>query len=378
MPRYDYPTKTNKPWLLELPKGELPIEIDGFVYTAKNIYNSENRQLLLEKAVDYFLNHPFENEELSETYIKRQLLKLRKANESSVLKNSNIYNTSRLCLDVCRYFCKDTFWGVSTLDRPSINECFKDKDILTKVLQNRMGWCTTTEKLKGNDIGEQTYIFGINAKAVVKGLHSSMLSGNTSNFKPLVAKYILKNFGGKSVLDLSAGWVARAMAAWSLDMDYIGIDPLTSSAVNNLFKFLNYDKGTCYNSGSESFDYSQINTVDSIIVCPPYYKLEQYSIGQDTQSTEKFPVYEDWLNNYWKVSVERSTKKLNKNGKFILIMVETLDKYNLLSDMQKIIEDTGLKLVQDIPYKTTKSHLTNKRKNGESSKNTEHVLVFSF
>lgn len=375
------------------------VVIDGLEMTAKNIWDYEgSREDLLEKLVDYFYNEGFKPFiELSSDEIEDEIIKLIEANANSVLdKNSSLKNTSRLGLDICREFCQQSFYATKVNGTASIFNVYKDKDLLRKVLKNRLGWYTTTEKLVLEDgtvlKGEHPYLFDISHKMLVQGCHSAMVSANVSNFRPLVAKFLMQKFCPKygKVLDLSAGWGARFLAAFSLGLDYYGIDPMTAKELNNLWSFINsrsklldigfsmkydWDVKLIEGVSEDPISYDEIpNSIDYIIACPPYFKLEEYDCKKN--STNVYSNYEDWLSKYWHQTIKNAKDKMKNGAKFTLIMIEKWGKYELLKDMTDIIAQEGFIKIDELQYKTTQSHLTGKRESKKNSKSTEKVWTF--
>ena len=380
------------------------IVIDGLEMTAKNIWEHKGpREVLVEKLVDYFYNEGFKPFiELSDKEIEDEIVKLVKADANSVLdSDGSIKNTSRLGLSICRDFCQKSFYATRVNGTPSIYDVYKDKDLLRKVLKNRLGWYTTTEPLKLEDgtilEGEHPYLFDISHKMVVQGCHSAMVSANVSNFRPLVAKFLMQKFCSKygKVLDLSAGWGARFLAAFSLGLDYYGIDPMTTKELIDFYSFISLRKcqlnpelaqiektqntvwqTTFSENGSEVEDayISFPDDIDYAIVCPPYFKLEEYICEEN--STNVYPNYNDWLDKYWRKTVQNAKSKMKDGAKFTLIMIEKWEKFNLLDDMSKIIEQEGFKKIDEMSYKTARSHLTNKRKSKKINKDTEKIWTF--
>lgn len=375
------------------------VVIDGIEMTAKNIWEySGSRDKLVSKLVDYFYNEGFKPwNEMTDAAIEKDFLKLVNADANDVLdKDGSIKNTSRLCLGICRDFCQQSFYATKVNGTASIYDVYKDKILLEKVLKNRLGWYTTTEPLKLKDgtvlQGEHPYLFDISHKMLVQGAHSSMVSANVSNFRPLVAKFLMKKFcptNGK-VLDLSMGWGARMLAALSLGLDYYGIDPMTSKEVDNMCSFLSSKKAIVDTliSMKDEYDlelkdgvsediasYNNIPTnIDYVIVCPPYFKLEEYQCKNN--STDMYAEYNEWLDRYWKQTIKNAKSRMKDHAKLTLIMVEKWDKFELLKDMSSIIEQEGFIKVDEMQYKTTRSHLTDKRESRNNSKDSEKVWTF--
>lgn len=368
------------------------IVIDGLEMTAENIWNYPgDRNVLVEKLVDFFYTTGFQMyKSLTDDEVAAQLLKLKsKDSGEAVASDGSLKNSSSLCLDVCRQFCQQSFYKVKVNGTPSIEDVYKSKDLLRKVLKNRMGWCTSTETItrKGKTIvGLHPYLFDISHKMLVQGCHSSMTSANVSNFRPIIAKHLMEKHCKPSgaVLDLSAGWGARFLGAWSLGLTYFGIDPMTAPEIDGMRAFIDSRSDLCNNTSSSSklttgcsedpASYANVPEVDYVIVCPPYFKLEEYQCAKN--STDVYSEYSDWLAKYWAPTVENAVAKMKPGAKFSLIMIDKWRKFELLKDMSGIITGTGLQKVEEQAYKTTRSHLTDKRKSGNTNKSTERVVTF--
>jgi len=185
----------------------------------------------------------------------------------------------------------------------------------------------------------------------------------------MIAKYIYDKYNVKKVLDYSAGWGARCIAALSVGAEYYGIDPLTSDRINKIIEYYN-GVGKCVSDCSEKADYSIFPEVDLCFSSPPYFDLEIYA---DTNQSSDYKDYTDWLEKYWKATVEKCYKK---SKYFSFMAVEKVRKFNLLEDMNKICLASGGKLIEKIPIKTSTGHLSAKKKTGRIDKKTEHILVY--
>lgn len=283
----------------------------------------------------------------------------------------------------------ESFYSTHVNGTASIADVFGSKDLLRKVLKNRMGWYTTTEpvEIDGKKIpGEHPYVFDISTKMVVQGAHSSMVSANVSNFRPTVAKYLIRKYcDGDRVLDLSAGWCARFLAAWSLGKLYFGIDPMTAKDLEKMRGFMNAhtetanvtSAGSAFAAGvsEDKASYCDFPDADYVVACPPYFKLEEYPCAGN--STDVYPEYSDWLEKYWRATVGNAMSKMRDGAKFSLIMVERWNRFELLADMRRIMEEEGLTFFEELSYKTTRSHLTDKRKSGNNTKNSEKIVTFT-
>lgn len=195
---------------------------------------------------------------------------------------------------------------------PNIYECRRkgyldpisawgDKAFFIKLVENRL-----------------KYADRINDSSMRKGM--KLLNIVVSNFKPSIARYIYEKYckNGK-ILDYSAGFGSRMLAAMSLNMEYVGYEP-NSSTYNNLLKFGEFlranlgGKYCIHKKGSETY----INYQDYFSLAfssPPYFDYEIYS-EEDSQSIKRFPELSDWLEKYWEVTVRNCIKALNKDGIF--------------------------------------------------------------
>lgn len=115
--------------------------------------------------------------------------------------------------------------------------------------------------------------------------------GSVVMFKSTTAKYLYKKYKAKSVLDPTAGWGGRMLGAWSLGIDYTGIDTNVemTPAYDAMIAFLKEETGFDnalfeVDNGSNlkmiwqsclDVDFSQIE-YDFVLTSPPYINLEIY------------------------------------------------------------------------------------------------------
>jgi len=77
---------------------------------------------------------------------------------------------------------------------------------------------------------------------------------------------------------------------------------------------------------------------DKVFFCPPYYDLELYG-GSDLQSTTLYKTYDDWLDLYWRQTVNECDSVLKSGGLFCFVMGHECRKHKIGSDMKKIAEE---------------------------------------
>ncbi len=136
--------------------------------------------------------------------------------------------------------------------------------------------------------------------------------GSVVMFKATTAKYLYKKHGATSVLDPTAGWGGRMLGAWSLGIDYTGIDTNVemTPAYDDMIEFLNEYTG--FNNPNFAIDnpsklkmlwqscldvdFSKIN-YDFVLTSPPYVNLEIYEHMELWNSNEAF--YREFFIPLW-------------------------------------------------------------------------------
>ena len=366
-------TNSSNPWLINVNINESIVGPENIALTAEYIWskNGNDRIDLMNWVFNYYKRKGFPYYTFDDDYLKKSFKKLQDKDSKSVLnKEGQLKNSSNLGLDVVKHFTSELFLKAKGNKKNSYScfEVFNDNDKFKKVLMNRMGWKKTKE-----DGFDRPYVFNITDKMIIQGMRSSGLAYSTSHFKPLIAKYIYEKFNAKKILDPSAGWGARAIAAGSLGLEYYGIDPLTSCKVNNLMEYFNII-GKVEDGVSEDIkSYASFPQVDMVFSSIPYFNLEHYSDNKK-QSDVKFEQYEMWLSEYLEKTIKNCLKILK--GYFIICMVETVGPYEIANDLCKLCNSKGLVLKEVIPWKTSTSHLSKKRKTKKTTKNTEKIFVF--
>jgi len=365
-------TNSKNPWLITHNRNEL-IEKDNEKLTAEYIWNKKGkeRESLVDWVFNYYRKNGFPKIEMTNEALFENFDKIKKVDASKIESNNEISNSSSTGINIIKHFNNELFYKAKKDYSRSVYEVFNNDELFLKVLKNRMGYKTSKE-----DGTERPYVFGINDKMIIQGCISSGIASTVSQFKPVVAKYIYQKYTKKNdkILDYSAGWGARLLGALSLDLEYYGIDPLTSNNLNEMLLFFK-GKGKIIKGMSEEINtYEDIPKVDFIFSSPPYFNMEIYN-DDDTQSYNKFKDFNDWLNNYWNKTVINCLNKLNEKKYFSLCIVEKYFKYNLKDEMLKICYNNGLKLIETLPLKTSKSHLSSKRTSKEYMKKNDVIYI---
>ena len=152
--------------------------------------------------------------------------------------------------------------------------------------------------------------------------------GSVNQFRPAVAKWLYCVLNAHvGVLDFSAGWGGRCLAAMSLGIPYIGIDTNTNlkSAYAQMMRAY---EPTCRASllfqSAEDVDFSQFKN-DLFFTSPPYFKLEKYEHMPD------YPTKESFLEVFFIPVVLKAWKYLRRGGHLALNMPREM--YLAIKDM---------------------------------------------
>ena len=123
---------------------------------------------------------------------------------------------------------------------------------------------------------------------------------------------------------------------------------------------------------NESFMTKYKNHFDVVFFSPPYYELELYP-GKN-QSTSVYKTYEEWLEGYWKRTIQLCFHVLQKGGKLCYILSEGggSNQSNILKDMNAITTEIfSYKTI--IPMYNKNVHVTSKHHHETSEK----IVIFT-
>lgn len=144
--------------------------------------------------------------------------------------------------------------------------------------------------------------------------------GECATFRASLLSGFIKYFNAKSILDFSAGWGDRLIAAIANDVEYTGVDPNTElfPGYQKIIDSFAKDKSKykLINSPFEDVELGDIH-VDLVFTSPPYFNLEIYSTDQ-TQSVMTNPSLDSWYNNFLIVALRKSWKVLNPGGHMVI------------------------------------------------------------
>lgn len=173
--------------------------------------------------------------------------------------------------------------------------------------------------------------------------------GTINQFRPIVAKWVYLHFKPKKgILDFSAGWGGRALAAMSLGIPYIGIDANKKLAPAYRQMIAAVDPNaqvSLHFQPAETVDFSRFQgKYDLIFTSPPYFMMEEY---------EKMPAYktkEGFLSIFFIPTVLSAWKYLPRKGHMAL---------NMPKEMYEAIQPHLPKIAYKIKMPLSNRHPTN-------------------
>jgi hypothetical protein len=224
---------------------------------------------------------------------------------------------------------------------------------------------------------------GVAPNKVLAGLRLSAGGQAATNFKAMNAKALYERYAPKNavIYDFASGFGGRLLGALSSknDYTYIGVEPNTETFanLNNLGKQIEQvternNSFILYNDVSENLVLPD-SSIDFAFSSPPYFDLERYT-DEETQSYNKFPELEDWLEGYVRPTIQNIYKAL-KPGCFYAVNIADFKygnkKIEFVNEWNKISIQEGFTFEEKIFMKLTTR--TGNRSKGDKE---EGIYVF--
>ena len=155
------------------------------------------------------------------------------------------------------------------------------------------------------------------------------------------------------MLDISAGWGDRLLAACSRNLMYVGCDPNTklTEAYSKIIDF----HGDCKRQTvlctpfEDDWQAPQSNKFNFLLPSPPFFNLEIYS-NELTQSLVRYPDIHSWLNKFLKPSLAKCARLLEGGSPAILHLSDVIDFKNQ-SNSIIFVEDVINYCVRELGWK---------------------------
>jgi len=147
-------------------------------------------------------------------------------------------------------------------------------------------------------------------------------------FKAPTAKYLYKRFKAKHILDPTAGWGGRLLAAANLGIQYTGIDTNTNlkEGYDNMIKDLNLNNVKMIWENTLNVDYKSIGA-DMVMTSPPYSNMEIYENMDGWKDDHDF--YENFMIPLLKKLDEETHCKIYAINVSPKMYKELITKYNV-------------------------------------------------
>lgn len=236
------------------------------------------------------------------------------------LKNldcKKITNFSRAGLNCLDYFFLHHRIKAKTRRHISFYEAIKDKTIMNYINEK-------SKKIRAKNLSTKTRKERLRSRYNLFQLYY----GSINQFRPAEAKRLYCRLEPKvGILDFSAGWGGRCLAAISYGIPYIGIDA-NKNMKKSYEQMINAVKPTIETTmlfqPSETVDFSKYK-YDLVFTSPPYFMIEEY---------ERMPQYgskEGFLEKFFKPVVQNVWKHLQSPGFLALNMPKEM--YDAVKDM---------------------------------------------
>jgi hypothetical protein len=238
-----------------------------------------------------------------------------------VLITNNTIKQTMHCLGTAWTFFPHS-WNVKCNGKMTPFEAFNDDVKFKKVIRKRLR--------RGGYM---------NDSGIRKELKTNSNIQAVSNFRPSSARAIYDKYGGGKVYDPSCGFGGRLLGAISSPKvtEYIGTEPSTDTynGLISLKEKLGNKPITIIHRGSE--DYIP-EDVDFIFTSPPYFNTEVYS-NEYTQSCNKYPQKEYWLNKYLRKTIDNCYEGLKKGGVMAINIANVKNYPTLEQDFNDIMSE---------------------------------------
>lgn len=169
-------------------------------------------------------------------------------------------------------------------------------------------------------------------------------------FNAALSTYVYARFAGKGsrILDGFAGWGDRLIAAAAAECsEYHGFDTNPKIPYTEILAKLKETVSVSLNKYRVEilpFEKAQLENgyYDLALLSPPFFQYEIYT-GTET-STLLYKKLEDWLENFWRVTLEITLRALRVGGWLVLYIPAGKDKtaVGMMDIMHKVLDETCL------------------------------------
>tara|TARA_R110002050_G_scaffold105037_2_gene214505 strand:+ start:146 stop:1144 length:999 start_codon:yes stop_codon:yes gene_type:complete len=257
-----------------------------------------------------------------------------------------LYNGGKMTNVITDYYIKGVMSKARlSTSKWSIKEFFECNDLI-RFAYGKIKNCSNFYKDTDSDIK--------NIKTVLR-LSPSGTAAKVSNFPYKTMLDIFNKYNvNNNYYDFSCGWGIRLLSSMANNINYFGTDPNVElvdilKEISTDFKKVvgNHSSVDIRSIGSQYNVKEWEDKIGLAFSSPPYFDLEHYNVGE--QSIDGVN-YNNWINGYWKGTVDNVEKYLIKGGYFLLNM-KNIKSHNTLDDMCEVIEAKGFEFVENLELK---------------------------
>lgn len=285
--------------------------------------------------MDFPIDFPFKTNYITPGFVKQQMLKLKNNIPKystkpyvpqAIINNLNLVN-GKLDDRYIKIITPDNAYEKFNI----ITDFFIEKSRMTCTFKNYLSPLEYWIKYSNNIHNE------FKGKSFTMEDIRDYLYMNTKEcnlFKITTAAFVYKFFNAEHILDFSAGWGDRLLAACALNINYFGIDPNgnNTSAYTKIIKTIGQiNKQTVIKSGSEYLPTSYLNKrtekyglFNLIFTSPPYFTYETYALSNQSVITYIDNVV-NWTVYFLYITLIKLLKYLSDDGHLVLYIQDVPD-----------------------------------------------------
>lgn len=188
----------------------------------------------------------------------------------------------------------------------------------------------------------------------------SPTAGNVSTFDPFLCEILIRWFSlaEMKILDPFAGGCVRGLISNFLQRKYYGIDISKKQCDHNYVQLnrikdaysLDTINSPTWICGDSELVLQDIDVqFDMLLMCPPYYNLEQYTKEPQDLSNQK--TYSDFINKFARI-IEKCYSVLRENSFAVAVVEEIRDEhgimYGFVPDVIKTFTNCGFQYYNEI------------------------------
>lgn len=295
----------------------------------------EFRAMVVEHAFEFWRARGFPYYRLTDQEIRQEFQTLRKKDWRMVFEGRCL-RAANTGLRIANAFQRQ-MWSVKVDRYRAPLDVFRDDELLRKAIERALTiWPDR---------------FGANASCLRRILKTFPSTASVSNYRPMVAKAVMGRYSiDGPVVDFSAGYGGRLLAALALEKTYIGIEPNRAQTAGfrrmiDTVRRLNFSLSPVeIINGAAEKELAELATgsADLIFSSPPFFDWERYSQSH-TQSFRRYPQYDAWLKGFLTPILAESHRILERQG-HLALNVTNGNRLPSRNDVKEVAAAAGFKL----------------------------------